>query len=110
MQTPLLITLWGGQSDAFCADASDTNALMASTTATWYVMLPSIVPRGCSLTDVITTSASQQTRVDFSVSNPKARDEGGRDENCRLRSPCTATKHSHGRYRNRRVDGEGIEA
>jgi hypothetical protein len=26
-------------------------------------------------TDVITTSASQQTRVDFSVSNPKARDE-----------------------------------
>ena len=34
--------------------------------------------------DVITTSASQRTRVDFSVSNQKARDEGGRDENCRL--------------------------
>ena len=50
------------------------------------------------VTDVITTSASQQTRVDFSVSNAKARDEGGRDENCRLRSPCTATKHSHGQY------------
>jgi len=36
-----------------------------------------------AVTDVITTSASQ-CRVDFVVSNRKARDEGGRDENCRL--------------------------
>jgi hypothetical protein len=56
-----------------------------------------------SVTDVITTSASQQTQVDFSVSNAKAREEGGREENCRLRSPCTATKHSHGRQRNGRA-------
>src|SRR5580698_6761141 len=56
-------------------------------------MFPRLHPkkRAWRVTDVITTSASQQTRVDFSVSNAKAREEGGREENCRLRSPCRAT-------------------
>src|ERR1700752_1683572 len=58
------------------------------------------------VTDVITTSASQRTRVDFSVSNQKARDEGGRDENCRLRSTRKTTNHSHGGHRKRRVHRE----
>src|SRR5215831_6522368 len=49
-------------------------------------------------------------RVDFAVSNQKARDEGGRDENCRLRSPCGATKYSHDGQRNRRVNREGFSS
>src|SRR5207247_2508516 len=36
------------------------------------------------------------TRVAFTVPTKKARDEGGRDEDSRMRSTCKATDHCHG--------------
>ena len=41
------------------------------------------VPRLFAVVDDITTVGLATTRVDFVVSNPKARNGGGRDENCR---------------------------
>src|SRR5436853_6337676 len=58
------------------------------------------------LADVITTSASQRTEYTLRCSTKKARDEGGRDEDCRLRSTCKTTKHCHGGHGNRRVHRE----
>ena|SRR5438105_5737833 len=43
------------------------------------------------------------TRLDFAVPTKKARDDGGRDENCRLRSTREATNDCHGGHRDRRI-------